>query len=134
MGVKVNGLIFQAIHNESLLSVAHILMPQAQYQCSLFKQFTTLLRASDTILKCQRSSINVLFSSNSQPYKWQLTHLIDVKCLISMFTFHAAKIHIITESAILFLHEHARAPVKQVTGDIVNLSIGQKKRGTNLRI
>ena len=58
---------FQAIHNDNLASILNCNVVYRLCQCSLFKQFTTLLQIP---LKRQMlfiDYVNVLFSSNSQP-------------------------------------------------------------------
>ena len=64
-------------------------MSKNYYQCLLFKQFTTVCVDLSTLWGCQRTIINVSFSSNSQPVRIYWIRFIDVKELLSMSPFQA---------------------------------------------
>ena len=58
--------LFQAIHNWLQATAVQPQMSKIYYQCFFFKQFTTGLKLFTSPTECQRSIINVSFSSNSQ--------------------------------------------------------------------
>ena len=58
-------------------------------QCLLFKQFTTIPTIKRLKKRCQRTIVNVYFSSNSQLVDPNDLPKWDVKELLSMFTFQA---------------------------------------------
>ena len=64
-------------------------MSKSYYQCLLFKQFTTVEAARPADGGCQRAIINVYFSSNSQRCRKYMNYLWNVKELLSMSTFQA---------------------------------------------
>ena len=80
---------FQAIHNSMPSWQRTNQMSKNLYQCFLFKQFTTIIVNFKFILKCQRTFINVFFSSNSQLFPILSLFLSNVKEPLSMFSFQA---------------------------------------------
>ena len=80
---------FQAIHNGLLDGWLNRSVVIYQCQCSLFKQFTT--QANDFFVPAELSfiSVNVLFSSNSQPDNMHNILYLGCHLSVSMFSFQA---------------------------------------------
>ena len=78
---------FQAIHNCQFRRYKDLSVVYRLCQCSLFKQFTTLNEARNTIARLFIDYVNVLFSSNSQPWRstWLITPVVYRLCQCSLF-------------------------------------------------
>ena len=87
--LSVSMFSFQAIHNQCGLHVGGPEIVIYQCQCSLFKQFTTITYYMCACGLLSFISVNVLFSSNSQPRVPLFFSRVNCHLSVSMFSFQA---------------------------------------------
>ena len=99
--LSVSMFSFQAIHNLALRRRCSSWVVIYQCQCSLFKQFTTRHGGNNTVTELSFISVNVLFSSNSQPTAATAcsSPVVIYQCQCSLFK------QFTTHGAVYRLHE-----------------------------
>ena len=80
---------FQAIHNASVEDYQCCQVVYRLCQCSLFKQFTTQKELYQARNMLFIDYVNVLFSSNSQPFSASSARCSGCLSIMSMFSFQA---------------------------------------------